>query len=75
MKELNKTEQKIWEYILVYLEDHDDIAPTNEQIAKHLGLKKYAKQYVYNYVKSIECKKSVVFTTERKMEVINSLEK
>ena len=72
MKKLSPQEQKVWEFILVHLEDYK-VVPTNKQIAKHIGMEpEYARQYVYNFVKNIERKKSVIFTTERKMEFIKS---
>lgn len=72
IRELSKTEEKVWLFILIYLEDFK-VVPSNKHIAKHLGIKsEYARQYVYGFVKNIERKKSVVFTTERKMESTKS---
>ena len=72
MRNLSPQELKVWEFILVYLEDHKTV-PSNKQIAKHLKIdSEYTRQLIYHLVKSIEDKKSVVFTTERKMEFIES---
>lgn len=73
MKKLNKREQKVWEYIIVYEVDNG-VVPSNTQIAKHLKLN-FTRQYIKELVDGVLKNKGFKAENNRllkKLEVVHS---
>lgn len=68
MKDLNKREQKIWEYILKYEVDNKCM-PSNAQIAHDLKLN-FSRQFIHELVTDTLKKKGYKSVRKRLREVI-----